>query len=132
LIGNLRHSLEILLGRVGLLILAANVLIASIPRCDLLFSMLNSVAGERTALRDEPMSCHGQPSSNAETGVRVSDNSPCRCLLLRFLSFPVQSLNYQEHIVYRPQFLYEFNFELLSVWSDFLPAIEPPYPKTFV
>jgi len=129
LIGILRHCLEILLGRVGLLLLAANVLIASIPRCDLLLSVLSSTSGERAAIQDDPMSCHSMASQGIGTSAQVSTDSPCQCSLLKFLSFPVQSLNYQDFIVYRPKFLYEFKFDLQSFWSEFLPGIEPPYPK---
>lgn len=124
--------MEILLGRVGLLILAVNVLIASIPRCDLLVSVLRTVSGEPAAIQDELMSCHGQPSSDTGTAVQISDDSPCQCLLQQFLSFPVQALNYQAYIVYKPQLLYEFKFDVQLIWSNLLSAIEPPYPKILV
>ncbi len=116
-------------GRIGLLILAANVLVASIPRCDLLLSLLNPASEQAAVDQDEHASCHEQAGPVNDGEVRLSNHNLCKCSLLQFFSIPVQSLDHQPYIVFKPQFLYEFGFDMRQEWSEFIPAIEPPYPK---
>jgi hypothetical protein len=123
------HYLLKYAGRIGLLLLAANVLVSSIPRCDLLLSVLSPASNHTAVEQDEHASCHEQAASAEKGGALLTNQNLCKCSLLQFLSIPVQSLNHQSHIVFNPQFLYEFAFDLRQAWSEYIPAIEPPYPK---
>lgn len=118
--------------RLGLLLLACNLLICSIPRCDFLRAVvedaLTRMQADDVAHRMQP--CHESSKTDfARDEAHISQPALCKCELLRFVSTlpldPIRTVGIGR--------LSPLTWELVPVvkefHSTFIPAIDPPYPK---
>jgi hypothetical protein len=118
--------------RLGLLLLACNLFICSIPRCDFLRALVQDTQGMLQADstgQDSMQHCHGSTDSNSRDVTQLTEPRLCQCELLRFVSTlppePIRSVN----IAHLSPLTWELAHLVMSARSSFIPAIEPPYPK---
>ncbi len=116
--------------RFGLLLLLSNLVLASIPRCEFIFSALQhslALGEDQPELAD---SCHESEPGGTMPSVRQwQKDRLCACFLLRFMAFYAPALDVDSAVIFRIQSERLLNFEWLDSTADFLPMIEPPYPK---
>ncbi len=113
--------------RVGLLVLALNIMLVSIPRCDMIFTVLQHQNSMDAPTDGE--SCHGQGlpadgKSKAWTSHRI-----CECSIFPFMAFHAPELDLNEHVAFRVQSERLLTFPWNAFPTDFQPLLEPPYPR---
>jgi len=75
-------------------------------------------------------SCHENEAEGSLPVVRQWQKERlCACFLLRFMAFYSPALEIHSAVIFRIQSERLLNFEWLDSTGDFLPMIEPPYPK---
>lgn len=118
--------------RLGLLLLACNIFICSIPRCDFLRVLVldnQDMLQSDNKGQDSMQHCHGSSDSNSRDVEQLTAPGLCQCELLRFVSTlppePVRSVN----LAHLSPLTWELSQLVMSARSSFIPAIEPPYPK---
>jgi hypothetical protein len=115
--------------RLGLLILAMNVVLVSIPRCDMVYAVLqhHGMAAVDTAADME--SCHDTAMSHEGSGQAWTSHRICECSVFQFMAFHAPELNLNEHVAFRIQSERLLTFPWIAFLTDFQPLLEPPYPK---
>jgi hypothetical protein len=118
--------------RLGLLLLACNIFICSIPRCDFLRALVldtQDMLQADSKGKDSMQHCHGSSDSNSRDVEQLTAPGLCQCELLRFVStLPPEPVRSVSHAHLSP-LTWELSQLVMSARSSFIPAIEPPYPK---
>jgi hypothetical protein len=118
--------LQRLFMRAGLLVLAMNVILVSIPRCDMVLSLLQH-HGIHEA--DAAESCHEVSVPHDGKSAAWTSHRICECTLFSFMAFHAPELKLHEHVAFRVQSERLLIFPWHAFLSDFQPLLEPPYPK---
>ncbi len=111
--------------RVGLIALALNIMLVSIPRCDMIFAVLqhqNLAAMDGESCHDQALPADGK--SKTWTSHRI-----CECSIFQFMAFHAPELDLNEHVAFRIQSERLLTFPWNAFLTDFQPLLEPPYPR---
>lgn len=115
--------------RVGLLVLALNIVLVSIPRCDTILAVFqyHGILAPETAAEGE--SCHDTTVPSDGKSKAWTSHRICECSVLQFMAFHMPELNLNEHVAFRIQSERLLTFPWSVFLSDFQVLIDPPYPK---
>lgn len=115
----------------GLCFLVMNIVLVSIPRCELIADLFWQHFVGHEADQKQTLSCHSSESQNKvhEGEILETQKRFCECFVFQFVAFDLPSLNWQDHVYFRIQTERILIFPSLQLLTDFLPPIEPPYPK---
>ncbi|WP_141734388.1 hypothetical protein [Oligoflexus tunisiensis] len=113
----------------GLLVLALNVVLVSIPRCELILSFFLHHEQHELAHGDVMESCHHSDGPVDAQSPALTAERLCECSILSFMAFHAPALNLHEHVAFRIQSERLLIFPWKAFLSDFQPLPEPPYPK---
>ncbi len=115
----IRNTLRLMAG----LYLLLNLCVATIPRCDTIFAVLQH--GLNSEISDAP-SCH-QPKSSTQSSLQPAHL--CECALVKFVFITLPSFNPQEFIAFRVQSSTLILFDDTKALSSRVQGPEPPYPR---
>lgn len=115
--------------RAGLLVLALNIVLVSIPRCDMILAVLQHHGSPAVDTAAEGESCHGTAMPTAGKHKAWTSHRICECSVFQFMAFHAPELNINEHVAFRIQSERLLTFPWNAFLSDFQPLLEPPYPK---
>lgn len=113
------------ISRLGLIVLALNIMIASIPRCEMILTMLQ----HPSTVTAEHSSCHEAAAPVNPEDSRLKSDRLCACSLLKFMAFHLPQLDFQSFVIFRVQTERLLSFAWQAPFTEFTPGIEPPYPK---
>lgn len=115
--------------RLGLFVLALNVVLVSIPRCDMILAVLQHQGMQVAHAAMEAESCHDQSVPLDKHAKAWTSHRICECSVFQFMAFHAPELNLNEHVAFRVQSERLLTFPWKAFLSDFTPSLEPPYPK---
>jgi len=113
----------------GLLFLVLNIVLVSIPRCEIVLSLLQHQGWPLAETVDEGAACHDAAASVDGQAQAFTSQRFCECFVFQFMAFHVPQLNLHEHVYFRVQSERLLTFPMKYTPSDFQPPVEPPYPK---
>lgn len=113
----------------GLLFLALNIVLVSIPRCEIVLSLLQHQGWPLAETGDEASACHDAAVPVDGQSQALTSQRFCECFVFQFMAFHAPQLNLHEHVYFRIQSERLLTFPLKNTPSDFQPLVEPPYPK---
>lgn len=116
----------------GLAFLVMNLAIASIPRCDFIFKLMDAVTSSEPVSRPHiSLSCHEAKESQLPSKADAFTSKRfCGCNLLSFVGFTLVHFDHSSYIRFLVQSerLLDFRYARLPADLSFPPV--PPYPKT--
>lgn len=115
--------------RLGLFVLALNVVLVSIPRCDMILAVLQHHGMQAAHASMEGESCHDQAAPQDAGSEAWTSHRICECSVFQFMAFHAPEMNLNEHVAFRVQSERLLTFPWNAFLSDFTPPLEPPYPK---
>jgi hypothetical protein len=115
----IRNALRFLAG----LYLLLNLCVATIPRCDKIFSVLQH--GLQEQLTEAP-ACHGHQDTQHAS---IQSEQLCECDLVKFVFVTLPNFDPNRFISFRIQTNSLIQFEYRFGPSTHSPAPEPPYPR---
>ena len=118
-----------LLKILGIIFLAGNVGLSSIPRCVTLANLFEQdVAAKVTGDRDPP-SCH-QKKNDPSGKASLFSSRKCSCELLRFVPFSPPPVRIESHIRFVIDSVRTIVFWNAAHAANFILSPEPPYPRS--
>ncbi len=121
-------ALDKLFEYVAIAILAFNLCVASIPRCNFVFALLQHSLLSDGDAGNQPSVCHeARQSSKHES--RISNEDLCRCSLLQYMAFVPSNFDPREYIYFRESQSRLIVFASQNELVNFILGPEPPYPK---
>jgi len=121
--------LRALTSHLALIVLSLNIFICSIPRCNLVFMAIQESDTLQEEVAEASSHCHDEAGPDLQGLVKFSSPHLCQCQLLQFVSIlPAEPVRSFAPTIQAP-IHWEISFIVSDRWADFIPSIEPPYPK---
>lgn len=110
-------------------ILALNICLISIPRCEFIISALqHELWGDH---EENGFICGGQVvSEDAKKGPVLKADSACRCKVFKFIPYEVKDFDIEAYSRFLPTLLRILSFADISALKSIYSSIDPPYPRS--
>lgn len=111
------------------MVLVLNIVLASIPRCEIVLSILQHQGWPLAQKEPAAPACHDMAVPVDAQSQALTSQRFCECSLFQFMVFHVSQLQLHEHVYFRIQTERLLTFPIKNMLSEFQPIMEPPYPK---
>ena len=124
-----RKKIRFWLQSTFLLVVAANLVLVSVPRCEFIYSLLHNSASHSRDASSSTQSCHASQNEKDDGQSHLSSDQLCKCSLLCFMPGISGYFDIRDFVQIRPRASWRHFFDYSAQLADYSSAPEPPYPK---